>query len=687
MSHYDFGNRELLVLLSVLGTNRMRDARDARDPPTQSLNDSNARAASRNGEEPKNFGENTRKALSNYRFIQKGIINAKNILDWFLGRNIQLTCEQSIAELGTQTTECERVVEDDYFDIGDVKDICPACTTSYCQAIDSIPFKSSLKLVYNDHTSHKWLLGNKYILHEALDDRPEDEYEPLVEASKALKTLAPDVPIPKVRAGWKENGKIITVSDVVPGERLYDIWWDLSGVERERIATQVAGYIAKWRESDLGRISSLTGGPIHYHDNLFGTTEDGFGPFGSDLDLWQAIEKRLQDKGTDEELIQFLKDYMPPSSPCVFTHGDLSSRNVIVHNGEVTAITGFENAASLPAWAEDDEQWKALLLRRHTRSRHYAPALDWWSLWTAVEDTTTTGGVDRCRRWRKTEVISGEAAKRLNIQTAEENAAEAHVEDLVRHAIGSDLDRSWGSSENEEEEDEYGSEETQETRKGKVRRRRGLAPYHLIQQQHHSLVESANGPPRQVMEASSKEDGKRPPNSLPPMGLSGRQGESHPIAGRDSSNADLKPEAESVARSPPPSEIMSRFSEALNLPSYTVSESARSKLRDAGSRVSERGVGGSDTTSGEGSSAAQQPARRTSILKNRVAPGSLYATISAVSTEAKPRRSQSEERDQGDGTAVNISRARPQSMIQTKLPVFRYNGLGERGRIRDGDEK
>ncbi|KAJ8124757.1 hypothetical protein O1611_g8883 [Lasiodiplodia mahajangana] len=252
---------------------------------------------SRDGNGQNNSRQDIRRTRRNHHPAQKGTANANRILDWFLGRNIQLTCEDSTISRGVQTQEHKYVTEDDFFDIGDVRDICPACTTPYCQAIDSIPLKSSLKLIYNDHTSQKWLIGNKYVLHEVLDDHPKDEYVSLVEASRALKTLAPNVPTPKVRVGWKENGKIITISDAVPGERLYDIWWDLSNKERGRIAAQVAGYIEDWRRSDLGQISGLTGGPVYDHDNLFGTAGDGFGPFESDLDLWNAIEKRLVEKG------------------------------------------------------------------------------------------------------------------------------------------------------------------------------------------------------------------------------------------------------------------------------------------------------------------------------------------------------------------------------------------------------
>lgn len=339
-----------------------------------SLDDTNTEASRRNGDQ-RNKPDKVAQETPLHRSTPKSVLNANRILDWLLGRHVYSTPEDLTNDAGSRRPEHKRDIDDDYFDIGDVQDICPACTTPYCQAIDSIPFKSSLKLMYNDPMSEKWLIGNKFVLHEAVDDHPEDEYVPLVEASRALQTLACNVPMPKVREGWKENGKVVTISDAVPGERLYDIWWDLSNEEREHIAAQVAQYVEAWRATDLGRISGLTGGPVHHHDNLLGPTaeeEEGFGPFGSDLELWQAIEGRLEKKGVVEATIHLLRDRMPASAPCVLTHGDLSSANIIVHGGEVAAIAGLEHAASLPVWAEDvamrfcscpeDEQWKATLV-------------------------------------------------------------------------------------------------------------------------------------------------------------------------------------------------------------------------------------------------------------------------------------------------------------------------------------
>ncbi|KAI1428180.1 hypothetical protein F5Y12DRAFT_790760 [Xylaria sp. FL1777] len=733
-----------------------------------SFEDINTESPKHNGDQP----VEPCKTPNQRRFIPKSMFNATRTLDWLLGRQIYSIPRSLIDDATSGEREHKQDVDDDYIDIGDVQDICPACTTPYCQAVDSVPFQSSLKLMYNDPISEKWLIGNKYVLHEAVDEHPEDEYVPLVEASRALKTLASNVPIPKVRAGWKENGKVLTITDVVPGERLYDIWWDLSNEEREAIARQVAGYIAAWRETDLGRIASLTGGPVHHHPNLFGTTDHGLGPFGSDLDLWQAIAARLAKNGVDAATTQLLKTHMPPSSPCVFTHGDLSSANIIIVRDDdavtVAAITGLENAAALPAWAEhvamhfcscvEDEQWKALLsAQMHMHSPRYRAALDWWSLWTAVEDAEAAPArledlKTRCARWKPTAEISGQplwtvslgggeagAAKRLNIQAAAGNAVEVRVGDLVRRAIAADdgvlegnyedvlSEASWDEDEEERgkgegEEDDWGEDD----RRG-LSAKRGLTPFHPAQLQHHTLVTSANGPPRHALEAVGSVYRKSTPQPLAlALGkVPGKRG-SYAAATRDFSGAESESDAESGGPRSPPNidreESMKSFRprglRPLSLPSFALSEKkARGQLRRAEQGVAagaeetvamplvsiresgadrsegktERGGEEEDDDEGEGEEEGggggqkSLPLRtkRTSMFGNRAVPGGLYAALSAASSEARPRRpvrSRSEERTWADdgSLGMGVTQTRPKSMLQ---PSVRRDGVNDKGGV------
>ncbi|KAI0175495.1 hypothetical protein GGR52DRAFT_314695 [Hypoxylon sp. FL1284] len=350
--------------------------------------------------------------------LRKSLSEIRRLLKWIIGRSLVAeeneipTSSKSKAFLdGEEDTGAPQLV-DDFVDIGDVQDTCPACTTPYCQAIDSLPFKTSLKLSYNDPEMHTWLLGDRYIMTEAIDREPSEDTEVTLVLAAELLRKSTSVPIQNVMAGWKEDGKVITIVERVPGQRLYDIWWDLSKDQRERIANEVAHHVHQWRRLKADRVSSLSGGAA-YHENLFGASPQGFGPFKSDEQLWHCIQQQLEDKMIDRDVIQVLEDYMPESAPCVFTHGDLSCYNILIHDGKVSAVLGFENAACLPVWAEsiavhfcyckEDEQWKAML-SKHMKS--YARAKDWWSLWMGVENDPSDKKriadlAARCRRWRK----------------------------------------------------------------------------------------------------------------------------------------------------------------------------------------------------------------------------------------------------------------------------------------------
>ncbi|RYP46213.1 hypothetical protein DL768_007532 [Monosporascus sp. mg162] len=284
----------------------------------------------------------------------------------------------------------------------------------------------ALRLRYNDPVGQTWAVGDRLVLAETTDDsQPEGPEVAAAEAARMLlgRRTADPVPVPAVLAAWKERGRAITIAESPRGRRLYDVWWELGPGDREGLAARVAGYVEQWRRNRSDAICSISGYRVRGHDRLLGCgggdEEDGFWPCYSDVQFWAVVRDRLRrhDNKIEEDVIRFLGEYMPESYPCVLTHGDLSTRNIMVEMDaeevRVTAILGFENAASLPVWAEsvcarfcycrEDEQWKALLAR-HLRADPLA--LDWWCLWTELEDTAPDAArveilKERCRRWLK----------------------------------------------------------------------------------------------------------------------------------------------------------------------------------------------------------------------------------------------------------------------------------------------
>ncbi|OQE39327.1 hypothetical protein PENCOP_c007G06760 [Penicillium coprophilum] len=89
-------------------------------------------------------------------------------------------------------------------------------------------------------------------------------------------------------------------------------------------------------------------------------------------ELWDALAKSLSDK-VPEVVRSRLRDSMPSPHPWTFTHGDLTSCNIVdPTNFGLRALIDWEGSAYFPVWWEftvagfglgdEDLEWKRLLL-------------------------------------------------------------------------------------------------------------------------------------------------------------------------------------------------------------------------------------------------------------------------------------------------------------------------------------
>lgn len=65
------------------------------------------------------------------------------------------------------------------------------------------------------------------------------------------------------------------------------------------------------------------------------------GPFHSDQELWDALYK-AQLHRLPSQVVENLKQRMPPWEPYVLTHCDLNLGNIMVRDGEVVGILDWE---------------------------------------------------------------------------------------------------------------------------------------------------------------------------------------------------------------------------------------------------------------------------------------------------------------------------------------------------------
>lgn len=161
--------------------------------------------------------------------------------------------------------------------------------------------------------------------------------------------------------------------------------------KKEKIVKQTADYLLQLRQLQSSCMQRLGEQPL-YSTFLF---RDGcgqpHGPLFSDDELWAEwvpVVKHLPEKAR----LRF-RERMPSAKPYTFTHGDLSTGNIIVKDGNLAGILNWESSSYFPVWweftcagiglGEEDTEWKALL-RKHM-PQHEA-AREFWKDLFALRD-------------------------------------------------------------------------------------------------------------------------------------------------------------------------------------------------------------------------------------------------------------------------------------------------------------
>lgn len=220
---------------------------------------------------------------------------------------------------------------------------CVACVWTLDQN-DCANYKSSIKLFYAASTRVAWALGSKFILKERQTFPPSHEAANL----RFLKEKT-SLPIPDIAQEWTEGDRYFTITSRIEGETLEQAWPSLSAEDKERIAKQVATYLEEMRGLTSDRIEAIGGKPL-YENSLFPKGKTGQPPLSSDDELWEELAKPLAH--VDEGTLQLLKKNTPQSTPYTFTHGDLTSCNIIVKDRNFSGFIDFERSGFFPVWYE-----------------------------------------------------------------------------------------------------------------------------------------------------------------------------------------------------------------------------------------------------------------------------------------------------------------------------------------------
>ncbi|KAJ5533358.1 hypothetical protein N7494_009910 [Penicillium frequentans] len=254
---------------------------------------------------------------------------------------------------------------------------CSACSWSSARQ-DECRYKSHVNLFYGVSNRGVWSLGSRLILKERSVEPPNFEA-----ANIRFLASATSVPTPKIVDEWKEDdGAYFSLTKRIPGRPLSEVWPTMQWTDRDRIAKQTAEYLMQLRKLRSSQMESIGGHPIYsafLFPNGYGI---GHGPFSSDDELWAEMSLALAN--VPEQIRIKLRQRMPTAAPYTFTHGDLTSVNIMVENGDVTGILDWESSGYFPVWWEftcagiglgqEDKEWKDQLLKYlpdYTEARNF----------------------------------------------------------------------------------------------------------------------------------------------------------------------------------------------------------------------------------------------------------------------------------------------------------------------------
>ncbi|KAF2191893.1 hypothetical protein K469DRAFT_718953 [Zopfia rhizophila CBS 207.26] len=219
----------------------------------------------------------------------------------------------------------------------ETQDACSACGWTTDQQ-RRCHYVSSVKLFYGADVRGVWSLGSDFILKERPADPPTFE----VMNTNYLKTRT-TIPIPGVAKDWTDGRKRhFILMDRIEGEDLQSAWPNLSQDAKVRIAEQTAACIQQLRKLQSGKMASLGEASIYSGWLFLQGSGTPHGPFGSDEELWQSL--LVKPEKLPEKARNAFRKRLPPRTPYTFTHGDLTTVNIIVKDDNLAAIVDWESA-------------------------------------------------------------------------------------------------------------------------------------------------------------------------------------------------------------------------------------------------------------------------------------------------------------------------------------------------------
>lgn len=170
-----------------------------------------------------------------------------------------------------------------------------------------------------------------------------------IEESRALQFAhSLQLPVPavhKVNVSDRETGILM---DFVDGECLEEAWLSMDAEQKRSVAEQIGHIVTTMRQAapDQRSIGAF-GGPARDCRQI---SDYSGGPFANEAEFNIFVLDLL--RGTPSMIRSTLVEALNVNSQIVFTHGDLTPRNIIVKGDRVQALLDWEYAGWYPEYWE-----------------------------------------------------------------------------------------------------------------------------------------------------------------------------------------------------------------------------------------------------------------------------------------------------------------------------------------------
>lgn len=190
-----------------------------------------------------------------------------------------------------------------------------------------------------------------------LTDRLCVKYGSLVNLSEASTMIFisqhTSLPVPKVYCAFTHSGCTYIVMERIDGEMIGYRWVKRSEDSKTTLLSQLKKMILEMRELQHPKgvgVASADNGPLF--DCRVPGTSLHFGPFDTVQDFHRHLRRGMEfDSRLDPEVQELIRQ-QSKEWPLLFTHGDLSSLNILVRGDNIVGIIDWETAGWYPSYWE-----------------------------------------------------------------------------------------------------------------------------------------------------------------------------------------------------------------------------------------------------------------------------------------------------------------------------------------------